>query len=201
MGAWTKLTAVNRILRAGGENPVSTLASTSGDALMAEAILDEANLECQLAGLAANTESLDFTPDADMHVVVADNVLHVTALNMPDKFITTRGSDPTLLYNVTDNTDEFDVDPVRLRLVVGIAYDDLPFAQQVYVADEAARRYQLLVVGDGGADSVLRELWMQSRMRARADDIRSRNVNIFGSWASRLPFWGAKRTQRSRWSL
>lgn len=204
MSAWTKLDAVNRVLRAGGENPVSTLASTSGDALMAEAIVDEINLEQQLAGLACNTETVDLTPDAAGLVAVSSNVLHVQVLtqysqNLGSDFITVRGT-PPFLYNVTDNTNIFTVgDTIRARLVYGLAFDDLPFAQQVSIADEAGRRYQMLTTGDRSSDAMLREVFLQSRMRARAQDIRSRNVSIFGSWTSRLPFWAAKRTQRSRW--
>lgn len=201
---FSRLDGVNRVLRAGGENPVSTLSSTSGDALMAEAILNEVNYEQQLAGLACNTETVDLEPDADGNVAIADTTLHVQVLsqdsqNLGSKFITVRGS-PSHLYNVTDNTAVFEVGvTIRARLVMGLDFDDLPYAQQVSIADEAGRRYQMLVVGDAKTDSMLREIFLQSRMRARAQDIRSRNISIFGSWTSRLPYWAAKRTQRSRW--
>lgn len=201
MGTWSKLDGVNRVLRAAGENPVNTLNSTSGDALMAEAILDEVTLEQQAPGLAANTEVVDLTPDNDGFVQIASDVLHVEVLNIPEKFIIVRGSNPARLYNVTDNTFKFTQSSVRVRMVMGLAYEDLPFTQQVAIADEAGRRYQMLTVGDAAADAVLGQLFAQSRMRARADDIRTRNVSIFRSWSSRLPYWGGKRTLRARWRL
>lgn len=198
MGQWTKLTAVNRILRGGGENPVSSLASTSGDALMAEAILDEVNLECQLSGLACNTEEVEVAPDVNGNVAIAANALHVEAFNIPGKFVTVRGV-PPLLYNVTDGTNVFTESSIKMKIVSGLSYDELPFAQQVAIADEAAQRYQMLVVGDGGMNQVLMGIWQQSRARARAQDVRERRPNVFKNFASRLPYWGAKRTQRADW--
>jgi hypothetical protein len=198
MGAWTKLQAVNRILRAGGENPVNTLASTSGDALMAEAILDEVNLEVQMVGTVTNSEEVDLTPDANGQIAVDDSILHVQPLDT-DKLIVQRGRDPTLLYIVTDNTDNFTdvgITTLRARLVYGFEFEDLPFGLQLAIADEAARRYQMLVVGDTTMDGMLREIWTQSRAKARAQEIRSRAANIFGAWGSSLPYKAAKRTMR-----
>lgn len=196
MGQWTKLMAVNRILRAGGENPVNSLSSTSGDALMAVSVLDEVILEQQLSGLACNTEEIEVAPDVNGQVQVGGNVLHVEVFNIPSKFITTRGSNPTLLYNTTDNTDVFTVATVKMKVVTGLDYDELPLSQQVAIADEAAQRYQMLVVGDGGANQFLQGIFAQSRMRARAQDIRSRRPSVFRNWVSKLPYWGAKRTMR-----
>lgn len=200
MGVWNELIAVNRCLRAGGENPVNTLNSTSGDALAAKAILDEVNYEVQASGLAVNTEEVDLVADASGNIEVADEVLHVQPLETP-LMVVARGREPCRLYNVTDNTYNFTAQgTIRCRLVTGMLYDDLDFAHQVAIADEAAVRYQQLVAGDPGANQMLRELWMQSRAKARAQDIRSRNVGIFSRWGSSLPWRAAKQTNRGNWS-
>ncbi len=189
-----KLAAVNRVLRAGGENPVSTLTSTSGDALIAEAILDEVNVEQQLPGLTVNSEELDVDPDIDGIISADESWIHVQALET-DKLIVVRG---TTLYNVTDNTDVF-TDTLRLRVVIGMDFDDLPVAQRLAIADEAGRRYQMLVNGDPSVDAMLTQIWTQSRARARAQDMRSRGANIFGRWGTGRPWYAAKRTARRWW--
>lgn len=203
MATWTKLIAVNRILRAGGENPVNTLASTSGDSLIAEALLDEVNLEQQLSGLACNEENITLTADASGEFPIGDTVLHVQQVNdgegpieLFDKLVVQRAGK---LYNASDNTFTFDVgQELRVRLVTGLAYEELPFAQQVSIADEAAQRYQMFTQGDSGTDRTLREIWLQSRMKARAQDMRSRRPGIFGRWGSQLPYRAAKDVRRPR---
>lgn len=198
---WTKLIAVNRILRAGGENPVNTLASTSGDALMAEAILDEVNYEVQLPGLAQNSEEIEFTPNDAGEIEVDDTVLHIQCVDtQTNDVIVQRGASPAKLYNVTKNSYDFsDFDTLLCRVVYGLPYEELAYATQLYVADEAARRYQQVAQGDPAADAMLREIWFSSRAKARAQDMRSRGANIFGRWGSSLPWYAAKRTLRSRW--
>lgn len=204
MAVWTKLIAVNRMLRAGGENPVNTLASVSGDSLIAEAILDEVNAEYQLRGIAANSENVTLIADGGGKIAIGNEVLHVEQIqdetgtsNKFDKWIVQRGG---FLYNVTDNTDTFDVgEEIRVKKVIGLNYEELPFADQVAIADESARRYQMVVQGDPSVDAMLREIWAQSRARARANNIRVRRPNIFGRWGSRLPYGAAKLTTRPWW--
>lgn len=195
--AWSKLQAVNRILRAGGEHPVSTLSSTSGVALMAEALLDEVNFEFQSVGLVVNTETFEIEPDEDGVIALPSALLHVDVLvsEDPSDLYIQRGNTPTKLYNVTDQTFVF-TDTVTARCVIGIDFNDLPFAIQMAITDETARRYQMQNVGDGQMDQMLREIWIQSRARGRAADIRSRQLNLFGNMRSLLPYEAAKATRR-----
>lgn len=203
MPAFTKLMAVNRILRAGGEHPVNTLASTSGDSLMAESLLDEVNYEVQSVGMVCNTEVQELTPNSSGNIQLPDNILHIEVLDSEDntKMYVQRGTSPILLYNVTDQSYTF-TENVTARLVLGIPFEELPFATQMYIADETAQRYQMITVGDGAMDQMLRAIFIQSRARGRAQDIRSRQLNLFGNMQSKLPFEAAKRTARrynSRW--
>lgn len=197
--AWTKLLSVNRVLRAGGEHPVSTLASTSGDSLLAESLLDEVSYEVQMVGLVCNTEELTYSPDTTTNeITIADNVLHLDVLtsDIPENLIVVRGN---RLYNATDNTYEFDGD-VTARVVSGLAFEDLPFPMQLQITDETARRYQMITVGDPQMDGMLRAVYLTSRAKARAADIRNRQLNLFGNMQSRLPYEAAKQTMRRMWT-
>lgn len=207
MGAWTKLQAVNRILRDGGEHPVNTLASTSGDSMMAEATLDEVTYEHQVQGLACNTEELTLEPDSSGKIAVPENALHVQSLacsdvhdlgsntgvtDFNDDMIVERGG---FLYNVPNNTDIF-TDAVRVRVVLALAFEDLPYAQQLAITTEASRRYQMQNQGSPQQDAMLREINFIARAKSRAQNIRSRSAGIFGRWGSSRPYYGAKRTRR-----
>lgn len=198
MGAWTKLLAVNRVLRAGGEHPVNTLASTSGDSLLAESLLDEVSFEVQMVGLVCNTEVITYSPDAATNEIsVGAGTLHLDVIDSDEvtDLIVVRGD---RLYNATDNTYEFEGD-VTARVVTGLAFDGLPFPMQLQITDETARRYQMITVGDAQMDAMLREVYLGSRMKARAADIRSRQLNLFGNMKSRLPYEAAKQTMRREW--
>lgn len=197
MGAWTKLTAVNRMLRGADEHPVNTLASSSGDSLAAESLLDEVNYEFQMVGLTCNTEILELSPNSDGDIQLDDSVLHVEVLHSEDNgdLIVQRGHSPTRLYNLTDNTYTFEAE-VTVKIVTGLGFVDLPFPVQLAITDEAARRYQMMMVGDTNKDALLREIWIQSRAKGRAADIRSRALNLFGNMKSKLPYEAAKQTRR-----
>lgn len=201
MGAFSKLQAVNRVLRGGGENPVNSLITTSGDSLMAEAILDEVNLEIQLPGLTCNSEEFEFTPDSNGEIQVDDSILHIQCVDRQTlDVIVQRGKSPTRLYNATKNSYDFsDFTTLVCRIVSGLPFDELPTATQLHVADLAARRYQAVAQGDPSADNLLREVYVESRAKARAQDMRSRDANIFGRWGNSLSWYAAKRTLRNRW--
>lgn len=208
MGALSKLDAVNRMLRASGEQAVSTLVTTSGDALLAEQILDELVLEVQITGQVVNTFEMKMTPDAQGEIAISDNVLHIdTVGDNADVDVTPMGQSPTRLFwrmyrGEPKNTYDFSelnlTDGLRVRMVLKQEFIDIPVAQQFQITDESARRYQMLTMADTTTDQMLRQRSQQSRAIARADDMRQRDVSVFG-FASGLPAsiakWG-RRTWR-----
>lgn len=211
MAALSKLDAVNRMLRASGEQAVSTLLTTSGEALLAEQILDEMTLEYQLTGQVSNTFEMNLIPDAAGEIAISNEVLHIDTVGEHTNVnVVPKGNNPTRLYWVSyrgepKNTYAFSElslpKGLRVRMVVRQAFIDLPAAQQVAIADEAARRYQMLTMADSTTDSMLRQRSMQARAIARADDMRQRDVSIF-NFASGLPAsiakWGRRTWKGSR---
>jgi hypothetical protein len=207
MGALSKLDAVNRMLRASGEQAVSTLVTTSGDALLAEQILDELVLEIQITGQVSNTFEMYLTPDAQGEIAISDDVLHIdTVGEHASTSVVPKGQNPTRLYwltqhgttlkNTYDFTDLSLTQGLRVRMVLKQAFEDIPVAQQFQITDEAARRYQMLTMADTTTDQMLRQRSQQSRAIARADDMRQRDVSVFG-FASGLPASIAKWGRRS----
>lgn len=192
MGALSKLEAVNRMLVAAGEFPVSSLTvSGSNDVTIAVQILDETTTMIQVAGTNTNTIIKTLTPDTEGKIYVDDNVIHVdTVEESMDRNVAVQGRNPTYLIDLdNEGTDVFDADTqLRVKLVKNLSFDNLETADQFYATDLAARRYQFLTVGDRVTDGILNETAQYSRFAARAKDIRARDVNFMDNtksyWAS-----------------
>ncbi len=193
MGALTKLEAVNRILRSAGEFPVNSLRSASNDTLMAETVLDEQTLYANMEGSLQNTFYSTLTPDADGRITLSDNVLHIeTVGGKSPMIVTTRGSNPTYLFDIGNNTDVFS-NPIEVQQVLRLEFEDLPTQAQFSVVDTAARLYQMQTVGDANQDALLAQQQMTSIARARQADTRQRKANfLFGM--NENPY-------RARWTM
>lgn len=199
MGALSKLDAVNRILRASGEYPVSTLAVTgSNDVTLAVQTLDEVALQCQMTGLNCNTVEKDYLPDVNGKIYIPDTTLSIDTVGTDyGRNIVQRGRAPTYLFDVDNNTDAFTVGtPLKVRITVALSFEELPTSEQFEITDTAARMYQMATVGEMAQDKLLQEIAFVSRARSRAADMRSRDVSAFTSnTKSTWPNIGARRTQ------
>lgn len=194
MGALSKLEAVNRILRFAGEYPVSSLSSSGlNDTLVAERILDESVLHYQLPGQNFNTVVTTYSPDTTGKIYIPDNTLWVDTNGTDlDKNIVQRGRNPTYLFDIDNNTDVFTVS-LKIKIAVKLEFEEIPTADQFAVTDNAARIYQMTVVGDVNQDSVINEIGMLSRVQARAADMRSRDMGFTSNLRSYWPQMAAKR--------
>lgn len=198
MGALSKLDAVNRILRGAGYSPVNSL-ETDGvnDATVAEQVLDETNMQVQLPGIHCNTRVTTYTPDANGHIVIPDETLEVDTTGVSAyKNVCQTGKTPTLLYDLDNETDEFE-DDLHLRIVVLIDFDELPTGTQFEVADLAAVIFQELTVGDPNLDRSLINLAVQSRVASRAANVRLSDKNLFRSSQTAAQ---AARRDRNYWT-
>jgi len=191
MGALSKLAAVNRMLVAAGEFPVSSLTvSGSNDVTIAIQMLDEATTMVQMQGTNTNTIHTTLTPDVSGKIYVADNVIRVdTEGESRNRNIATQGRTPTYLVDLdNEGTDVFDADTsLKVKMIVNLDFEDLETADQFYATDLAARRYQFLTVGDKATDTILNEQFQVSRIYARAKDIRARDANFADNTKS---YWG-----------
>lgn len=180
MGAMTKLTAVNRMLRGAGEYPVNTLEDTGvNDTDVAQDLLDETNMQVQMLGLNFNTEKFTYTPNSDGNIIISDNTLYVVG-DEDDRFkqITQRGKNPTLLYDLTNNTDVWDED-VTVKITVLYPFEEVPTPIQFEITDLAARIYQMVSIGDTNMDAVLNQMAVISRVYGRGSDMRVRRPSMF----------------------
>lgn len=198
MGALSKLDAVNRILRASGEYPVSTLTITgSNDVTMAIQVLDEATIHAQLPGLNCNTIYTSVSPDSSGRILIDNNTISIDTRDVDmGRNVVQRGRNPTYLFDVDNDTDQFEIGTsIKVRIVKNLAFEDLPTADQFMVVDVASRSYQMATVGDVNQDRILQEMSIMSRALGRAANMRSLDGGFTRNTKSAWPYIGSRRTQ------
>lgn len=142
----TELEAVNQMLAAIGESPVSRVTDSGNvDAAMALSTLTNVSREVQARGWHWNTEK-DYTlvPDQNGFLTLGMNVLKIDTVgaNESDDLVQ-RGQ---RLYDRVNHTYEFS-SPVVVEMVVGLSFDELPEVARAYIVIRAARRFQESHVG------------------------------------------------------
>lgn len=195
MGALTKLDAVNRILRAAGEYPVSTLAGSDiNDTTLAESVLDEVSLKIQLQNVDFNYTQRTLSPDSEGNIFLPVETLACEGAGVDyGRRLTLKGLQ---LHDLDNDTSVFSSDVVccvRYKL----SFEELETPYQFWIADVAAVEYHNQTVGDPQANQILVGIAAESRRHARAHEIRSRQANVFdGTGAMRQ---GARRNITGWW--
>jgi len=146
IGRTTRLQAVNMILRNIGEREVGSLVDpTRGDVQAAVAELSHQSRAVQGEGWEFNSELVDIAPSLSGTLIIPTNALTVTVEDTAVSDLLVQRGDR--LYNLTDNTDIF-TDPVTIRAIVQLSFEELPEQVRYYVAVRAARIVAQTRVGD-----------------------------------------------------
>jgi hypothetical protein len=199
-----KVEAVNIILRAAKEHPVSSLgSSTENDTLVAEQILDEVLMREQAKGLHVNTVESSFTPDSlnNYYVILPNNTLQVRGWNEHTyrNYFHRKVNGVVYLFDADEEpaTRVFDDDStVYVRITQSLDFESLPLLHQLSIAYQAAMEYQQAVLGSTQADRELMMRAQRARAEARAADMRSRPNNQFDSGLANGPRSGARYVRR-----
>lgn len=182
MGALSKLDAVNRILVAAGEYPVSSLTVTgANDITIAVQMLEEATTMVQINGTNTTTIFKTVTPDTNGRIFVPDTVIHVdTVKDSIGRNVAVQGRTPTYLIDLdNEGTDVFEAGTtLNISMKVRLDFENMETADQFFATDLAARRYQIFTVGDRQTDALLNEQFQLSRIHARAKDVRARGIGF-----------------------
>ena len=153
----TELSAVNTILGAIGQSPVTTLGTITTNVTNTAAevantfenpeialiyqILKECNADVQNEGWTFNREDhVKFVPDSTTkHIKIPTNVLRMDSEFPEDKSIVPIRRDGKL-YDKVNHTFEWDDEEVYLNVVYFFKYDDLPSVFKRYITYKAAGR-------------------------------------------------------------
>ena len=138
----TELSAVNNILGAIGQSPLTTLNFDNPEVSLIYNLLRDANVDTQAEGWHFNTEKhIKYTPDSVTHKITIGNDilsmdLHDNQARRPYDFVRRNG----FLYDKIDHTDEFaDVDSIDLDVVRLYNFEDLPIIFRRYIVYRASR--------------------------------------------------------------
>ena len=179
-----RLEAVNRILRAAREHPVSSLGSgNESDTLMAEQVLNEITQREQMVGVHENQTVASFVPASDGRVILPNNAIAVKGWNEDHhrNFFLREHNGQILLYDAdkAPASPVFTDDKVWVRLVQSVIFDNLPLVLQFSIVDQAAVENAMAVLPSNSLLTRLEARAARSRAMARAADIRGRPSNLF----------------------
>ena len=135
----TELSAVNSILGAIGQSPLTTLNFDNPEVAMIYNLLRDANVDTQAEGWHFNTEKqVKLSVNTDGKIIIGNDILsmdlHDNQARRTHNFVRRNG----FLYDKQDHTDIFttdlDLDVVRLY-----AFEDLPTVFRRYITYRASR--------------------------------------------------------------
>ena len=196
----TELSAVNAILGAIGQSPVTSLGNTSSTTTTSGGttvttnsyenpevgfiynLLRDANVDLQNEGWHFNTERhVTYTPDSNGKIAVGNDVL---------KMDTTEGwSDRThdvvkrngYLYDKQSHTDDFsDHTTINLDIVRLLSYEDLPEVFKRYIIYKAAVRAATQLVGNPQLAKLLAQQEALQRAAIMEYECNQGNHTMFG---------------------
>lgn len=151
----TKLEAVNIVLDAIGESPVSSLTSGLPDAEAAESKLDEVRVEILSRGWHQNIEkNVTLKRDANNEILLSNIYLRVdsTGGDKDTNVVQRYSNGKRKLFNISEREYTFDKDLV-VDLIIDIPFDELTVELQNYIAARAARKFQESSLGSASLDS------------------------------------------------
>lgn len=202
---FTRIQAVNRILRAGGGSPVNSLGTGSDASNLAEASLVDAIKSIQVEAQVFNTVRTTLIPNIDKKIPVDSSVIALdgrSAVSSDAKVSTssTAGNginvgaaggsasaaiaqaDITVrsgfVYDLANNTDEFSKS-VLAWVTNEFRFEDCPSHVQEYAITIAAREYQMEHQGDPLAEARLASKEEQARQVYNRIEVQQADANHF----------------------
>ena len=160
----TELSAVNSILGAIGQSPITTLNFTNPEISFIYNILTEVNKDVQNEGWHFNTEyHVTVSPDLNKHVTLPNKTLrydiHDGLSNKNSDVVTRNGK----LYDLVNHTDEFDGD-LSVDVVTLYDFADIPNVFQRYITYRAAVRASAQLVSNPQLVELLKQDEAKSRV-------------------------------------
>jgi len=147
----TELSAVNAILGAIGQSPVTSINKTNPEIGFIYNLLRDANVDLQNEGWHFNTERhVKYTPDSNNKIAVGNDVLKMDVTDGWAKRHYDVVKRNGFLYDKYDHTDDWSelTDGIDLDIVRLISYEDLPEVFKRYIIYKAAVRAATQLVGN-----------------------------------------------------
>ena len=179
----TELSAVNNILGAIGQSPLTTLNFDNPEVSLIYNLLRDANVDTQAEGWHFNTEKhIKYTPDSVTHKIAIGNDilsmdLHDNQARRPYDFVRRNG----FLYDKIEHTDEFaDIDSVDLDVVRLYNFEDLPIIFRRYIVYRASRVAATKLVSNPNLVKLLAQQEALSRAALMEYECNQGDHSMFG---------------------
>ena len=176
-----ELPAVNQILAACGQAPVTSLDQTNPDVAIAYDTLLETSREVQSEGWSFNKEAhYEFTPDANNEIKIPNNVLQIdlthNAKNGNKQSVRREGK----LYDKEKHTYEWTDGAVECDVVWLFDWVDLPRPIQDYITCRATTKTSSRIVGDQTQYQMLQQNEAYMRAMALEYETQQGDYSFFG---------------------
>lgn len=174
----TELEAVNQMLRATGQAPVTAITATSPrQVLLAQAEFLSTVKKIQTIGWHWNTlRTISPAPDGSGQITVPNTYLGVDT----DPIGADRCENIIMvgleLFDIRNDTNVFS-STLELEVIVERTLAQIPNSFMEWIIAEATRRFHAATHGDGGRDRELRSDEATARSQARAENMRTSDSN------------------------
>ena len=187
--AATELPAINQILMACGQAPVTTLDETNPDVAIAYQTLLEVSREVQSEGWTFNKEPhYEMTPDSNNEILIPNNVLQIDLTNngsVGDKQVIRRNGK---LYDKQHHTDQWTNGVVECDILWLFDWVDLPTPIQDYITARAATTTSSRIVGDETQYQMLQQKEAYTRAMALEYETNQGYYSFFGQPDGATPY-------------
>ena len=176
----TELSAVNNILGAIGQSPLTTLNFDNPEIAFIYNLLRDANVDTQAEGWHFNTEKhVTYSPDANKHIVIGNDIL---SMDLHDNY-TKRTSNLVRrngrLYDKINHTDEFDGD-ISLDIVKLYSFEDLPIVFRRFITYRASAAAATQLVANPNLVKLLGNQAGLARAALQEYECNQGDHNMFG---------------------
>ena len=178
--AATELPAINQILMACGQAPVTTLDETNPDVAIAYQTLLEVSREVQSEGWTFNKEEhVAVTPNDDDEIPILSNYLQIdlTQADAGDKKAVVRNGK---LYDKYNHTDKWTDGAVDCDILWLFDWVDLPRPIQDYITARASTITSSRIIGDQGQYQMLQQKEAYMRAMALEYETNQGDYSYFG---------------------
>ena len=176
----TELSAVNNILGAIGQSPLTVLNFDNPEISFIFNLLRDANVDTQAEGWHFNTEKhVTYSPDDNKHIVIGNDIL---SMDLHDNY-TKRTSNLVRrngrLYDKINHTDEFDGD-ISLDVVKLYNFEDLPIVFRRFITYRAAAAAATQLVANPNLVKLLGNQAGLARAALQEYECNQGDHNMFG---------------------
>ena len=183
-----ELPAINQILMACGQAPVTTLDETNPDVAIAYQTLLEVSREVQSEGWSFNTEShYVMTPDSNNEIPISNNILQIdlTTADAGDKNVIQKNGK---LYDKEHHTDQWTDGDVEVDIKWLFDWVDVPTPIQDYITARASTVTSSRIIGDNTQYQMLQQKEGYMRAMALEYECNQGDYSYFGKPQGSAPY-------------